>query len=101
MSIGAWRALLMTICLLCTAFNAVSLFSADASFVTLVLHDGDGHYGNVTENDAAIVSLRTWHRTLDLHGVDTRLAGEFAYPMIARGRLLGALLLGPKRSQET
>lgn len=73
---------------------------ADASFVRLALDDGAGCYGGVGENDPAIVSLRTWHRVLDLHGVDTQLHGEFAYPMIARGRLIGALVLGPKDSEE-
>jgi hypothetical protein len=74
---------------------------ADASFVTLALTNRNGKYGDVGENDPAIVSLRTWHRKLDLHGVDTKLEGEFAYPMVSRGRLIGALLLGPKRSQES
>jgi len=74
---------------------------ADASFARLALTNGDGKYADVSENDPAIVSLRTWHRKLDLHGVDTKFEGEFAYPMIARGRLVGALLLGPKRSQES
>ena len=74
---------------------------ADASFARLALSDGNGKYAEVSENDPAIVSLRTWHRKLDLHGVDTQFEGEFAYPMIARGRLIGVLLLGPKRSQES
>ena len=52
-------------------------------------------------NDPAIASLRTWHRKLDLHGVDTQFDGELAYPMISRGRLIAVLLLGPKRSQES
>ncbi len=73
---------------------------ADALFVRLALDDGAGCYGSVSENDGAIVSLRTWHRVLDLHGIETCLQGEFAYPMIARGRLVGALVLGPKRSEE-
>jgi len=74
---------------------------ADASFAQLALANGDGKYADVSENDPAIVSLRTWHRKLDLHGVETQLKGEFAYPIISRGQLIGALLLGPKRSQET
>jgi hypothetical protein len=74
---------------------------ADASFVRLALTNGDGKYADVSENDPAIVSLRTWHRKLDLHGIETQFAGEFAYPMVSRGRLIGALLLGPKRSQES
>lgn len=74
---------------------------ADASFAFLALSNGNGRYGSVSENDPAIVSLQTWHRKLDLHGIETAFQGEFAYPMISRGRLIGALLLGPKRSQES
>jgi hypothetical protein len=74
---------------------------ADASFALLALSNGNGKYAEVSENDPAIASLRTWHRKLDLHGVDTQFEGEFAYPMISRGRLIGVLLLGPKRSQES
>ncbi len=74
---------------------------ADASLVELALDDGAGGYGKVSENDPAIVSLRTWHRVVDLHEVNSKLKGEFAYPMVARGRLVGALILGPKRSQES
>ena len=74
---------------------------ADASFVTLALDDGHGHYGDVDENDPAIVALRAWRKTLDLHTVETNLTGDFAYPMIARGRLVGALVLGPKRSGDS
>jgi hypothetical protein len=74
---------------------------ADASFARLALSNGNGKYADVSENDPAIVSLRTWHRKLDLHGVNTRFQGEFAYPMVSRGRLIGALLLGPKRSLES
>jgi len=74
---------------------------ADASFAELALGNGNGKYAEVSENDPAIVSLRTWHRKLDLHRVETQFKGEFAYPIISRGRLIGALLLGPKRSQES
>ena len=55
---------------------------ADASFARLALANGNGKYGEVDENDPAIVSLRSWHRRLDLQDVDTQLQGEFAYPMV-------------------
>jgi hypothetical protein len=71
-----------------------------ASFVEFALHDGDGHYGSVNENDAALVTLRASHEIVDLHLAGTALSGEFAYPMLARGRLIGALVLGPKGSGE-
>jgi hypothetical protein len=74
---------------------------ADASFARVALGNGNATYAGVSENDPAIVALRTWHRKLDLHGIGTQFEGEFAYPMVSRGRLVGALLLGPKRSQES
>jgi hypothetical protein len=74
---------------------------ADAATVEFALDNGSGRYGTVSENDPAIVTLRAQHRTLDLHGMNTQLRGEFAFPMVARGRLLGALVLGPKRSGES
>jgi hypothetical protein len=73
---------------------------ADASFVEFALYDGTGHYGHVDENDAALVSLRASHEIVDLHVVQSQLVGEFAYPMLCRGRLVGALVLGPKSSGE-
>ncbi len=74
---------------------------ADAAFANLALDDGLGLYGDVSENDPAIVALQAWRQVLDLHTVQTRLQGEFAYPMIARGRLVGALIVGPKRTGES
>jgi hypothetical protein len=74
---------------------------ASASFVTLLLDDGKGRYGSYDENDSALVELRTFHEPLDLHSTQTQLPGEIAYPMAARGRLVGALVVGPKTSGET
>jgi hypothetical protein len=73
---------------------------ADASFVMLAVDDGVGHYGTVSENDPAIAALRERHKAIDLQTISTQLRGEFAYPMVARGLLVGALVLGPKRSGE-
>ena len=74
---------------------------ADASFVTIAFGDENGRYGEVSENDPALVSLRATHQPLDLHGAETALEGEIAYPMGARGRLAGVLVIGPKRSGES
>ncbi len=74
---------------------------ADASFVSFALGDGAGRYGDVSENDPAIVALRDRRKALDLQTLSTALRGEFAYPMIAQGRLFGALVLGPKRHGES
>lgn len=56
---------------------------------------------DVDENDRAIVALRTWHKPVDLETLDTNLAGEYAYPMLSRGRLMGALVCGSKADGES
>jgi hypothetical protein len=73
----------------------------DATSVNFALFDGFDRYGGIDENDPALVTLRASHEVVDLHKVDTALRGEFAYPMLTRGRLVGALVLGPKRSGES
>lgn len=74
---------------------------ADASRVNFALYDGVDRYGGIAENDPALVTLRASHEVVDLNTVDTAVNGEFAYPMLARGRLVGALVLGPKRNGES
>jgi len=74
---------------------------ADVSVVALVLDDGAGQFGAIAENDPAIVALRAWRKPVDLHTIDSQLQGEFAYPMVARGRLVGALVIGPKAGDES
>lgn len=37
----------------------------------------------------------------NLHAVPTQLDGEFAYPMFARGQMIGVMVLGPKLSGES
>ena len=69
--------------------------------MNFALYDGVDRYGGIAENDPALVTLRASHEVVDLHTVDTAVNGEFAYPMLARGRLVGALVLGPKRSGES
>src|SRR5580698_5793224 len=71
---------------------------ADATGVAVLLDDGNGHYGGMNENDPAIVSLKAWRKSIDLHTLNTSLEGEFAYPMVARGHLVGVIVLGLKRS---
>ncbi len=72
----------------------------DAAFANVLLDDGSGRYGDIGENDAGIVRLRATRQILDLHGVGTALRGDLAFPMVARGRLVGLIVLGPRRSGE-
>ncbi|MGB8149779.1 MAG: hypothetical protein WCE97_01130 [Candidatus Cybelea sp.] len=61
----------------------------------------DGQRTEVSENDPGIVALRAWNKPIDLHAFpDSQLRGEFAFPMISRGDVVGALICGPKRDGE-
>ncbi len=72
---------------------------AGASTVTFVLEQDA--FAPAGENDRAIVALRAWHKVVDLHDLKTALHGEFAFPMVSRGRLVGALVIGSKASGES
>ena len=73
---------------------------ADASSIAILLDDRRGRYGEVSENDPAVLALRAKHDVLDLHGVESDIRGDYAFPMVSRGRVLGVLALGPERSGE-
>jgi hypothetical protein len=61
----------------------------------------DGRRAEVSENDPGIVALRAWNKPIDFHAFsDSQLRGEFAFPMISRGELVGALICGVKRDGE-
>jgi hypothetical protein len=80
-----------------------------AESAAILLRDGSGSYVSpsnrerlaVSENDTAIIALRAWNRPVDLHALrETELRGEYAFPMISRGELVGALICGPKPDGE-
>jgi hypothetical protein len=54
----------------------------------------------IDANDAAAAAMRAWHEPVDLNRYETSLGGEMAFPMLAHGTFVGALLCGPKRTAE-
>lgn len=70
---------------------------SEASSASLLLLDGAVA---VDLNDPAILAMRTWHEPVELHHFKTCIAGEYAFPMLARGALLGVLVCGEKKSGE-
>ncbi|MBV8198975.1 MAG: hypothetical protein JO263_12655 [Candidatus Eremiobacteraeota bacterium] len=83
-----------------TTADSAEIFVRNGS-ATYVSGSGDGAL-EISENDPAIVALSAWNKPLDLHGlVESGLPGELAFPMMSRGRLVGALVCGPKRDGET
>ena len=83
--------------LLRKALETLKLY-ADATTVETILMGSDGRFQDVDENDAGLAALRAWHRPVHLPEIESRLCGEMGFPMVSRGRLLGALIVGPKRT---
>ena len=81
------------------ARNATILLHESGSFAA-VRSFGESATLPIDENDSAILALKTWHKPLDPHRYDTALRGALALPMLARGRLLGVLLLGERAGGE-
>jgi hypothetical protein len=82
-----------------TSADDVAILVRDGAAAYAFASDGQG--AQVSENDPGIVALRAWNKPIDLHVFpNSRLSGEFAFPMISRGNLVGALICGPKRDGE-
>jgi GAF domain-containing protein len=63
--------------------------------------DGSTFPEGVGIDDPAFVRLRTYLRDVDLSDVDSALAKSgIAFPLAVQGRLSGALVIGPRRSDE-
>ncbi len=56
---------------------------------------------DVDENDPAVVAMRARRIVVELRETDSALPGVLAFPMIARGELLGMLVCGAKVDDET
>jgi hypothetical protein len=55
----------------------------------------------IDENDEAVIAMRTWHKPVDVAELhDSALKGDFAFPLAARGLLIGFILCGSKRDGE-
>jgi len=76
----------------------------------VALPDGAGSYASpagsngeraVSENDPGILALKAWHKPIDVHSLgNSAIRGDVAFPMVARGVLVGVLVCGPKRDGE-
>jgi hypothetical protein len=73
---------------------------SDATSVVVLMRDANGGYVSgatfVEDNEPAIVAMRATLERVDLHAHPGRLPGEFAFPLVSRGELLGVLVCGPK-----
>lgn len=83
-----------------TDARSAAILLDDARTFRMERSFGDGVPSNIGENDPAILALKTWHKPLDPHRCETALRGALALPMVARGRLLGVLILGERARGE-
>ena len=51
-------------------------------------------------NDPAILAMKTWHDAIDLHNYTTVIEGEYAFPMLAHGQLIGVIVCDAKTNGE-
>lgn len=77
------------------ARSAAILVEAKGAFAS-ARSFGNGIAQGVDENDSAILALKTWHKALDPHRYSSAMHGALAAPMLARGRLLGVVVLGER-----
>jgi hypothetical protein len=74
--------------------------NGDAAFTSAA--ETDGGRTSASENDPGILALRAWHKPVDLGSLEgSVLRGEFAFPMVSRGTLVGVLVCGAKRNGES
>ncbi len=81
----------------------------DTDDVTILTRGDSGFYlqyangrAAISENDSGIVALRAHGNPLELHdAANSQMNGTVAFPMIARGMLVGALVCGQKASGES
>jgi hypothetical protein len=79
---------------------AVFLMTGDG-LATAAASADSGARALLDRNDAAVVRLLATREPVDLHQVDTSLAGDFAFPMFARSRLIGIVVCGGKTDGPT
>jgi hypothetical protein len=86
-------------------------YHTDARSAAIFL-DGNGRYAPmrsfgeaappaIDENDAAVLALKARHVPIDPHRYRSGLHGALALPMLARGRLLGIVMLGERTGGES
>ena len=55
---------------------------------------------HIEANDPAILAMKTWHDAIDLHGYTTAIQGEYAFPMLAHGELIGVIACDARTNGE-
>ena len=83
-----------------TDARSAAIFLDGTGRYTAARSFGDGFQAEVDENDAAVLALKARHEPIDPHRYSSALRGALALPMLARGRLLGVVVLGERSGGE-
>ena len=80
----------------------VALYERDARGYRRVRQQGNMDMPELVEaDDLAFVRLRAGEREIDMHGTESALGRQgYAFPMSVRGRLIGALVCGPRPAEQ-
>lgn len=52
------------------------------------------------DNDPAVIAMKAWQEPVDLSARASSIEGELAFPMLAHGSLVGAIVCGAKKTGE-
>lgn len=87
-----------------------AFFTGDDALVertvaTILAHSDASNAGivfakDLNANDPAVVAMKAWQEPLDLSTRATSIEGDVAFPMLAHGSLVGAIVLGAKTTGE-
>jgi hypothetical protein len=83
-----------------TGATEAALFLADPGHQTYRSALPEPGSTEIQASDNAIVEMTQSRKGIDLHKTATSLVGEYAFPMFARGKLIGALVCGSKPDGE-
>lgn len=73
---------------------ATILTHSDASSARIVFSN------ELDDNDPAVIAMKAWQEPVDLSARASAIEGEFAFPMLAHGSLVGAIVCGTKTTGE-
>ncbi len=81
------------------ARNAALLVDGDGQYVAARWF-GESEPPATSENDEAILALKSRHAPIDPNRFDSSIAGDLVLPMLVRGHLVGAVVCGPRSRGE-
>jgi len=79
--------------------GSAAIYAVDGPLAARIDPSRDGE-GGVSIDDPALVRMRASRMPCALRSADSALHGDYAFPMLVRDTLVGAVVVGPKRNGE-